>query len=256
MVPGPPNILLPLVYRGACGKIRSLSIQVFEVDLRPHDLLLGAQRVAFGLFLVLFICADILGPIRENVLGNSTDALNNHIASQAWLLVIVSFLYTYLNFEGFSAIAIGISKMFGLTIVENFDRPLLVTNIAQFWRRYHISMGNWINQYIYFPVVVWLRTPWAPYAGSIIAFCLFGMWHEFTLKYLVWGLGNGLAVALYHALNSRKLLPKFGASRIANYALMTAGGVATLLYVGWLQTLANLDSISDAWILTRNMIGL
>lgn len=244
----------PLFTVGPVERLATFSQDKFNVTFDISQILYGLYRIGLGLFIVMFVCNDLLDPLRTQWFGRSLVDIETFGRAQALGLVIVSFLYTYLNFEGFSAVAIGLSRLFGLKVIENFDRPLLVTNIGDFWKKYHISMGNWINQFIFFPLAIWFKRPWGTYAATVIAFVLFGLWHAFNLNYFVWGLGNGLAVALTQYAMSSKIFPLVKTKGPLRSAVGLCGGVVTIMYVAFLQTFANLDSLETALALTRKLL--
>ncbi|KIC40942.1 hypothetical protein RA28_21395 [Ruegeria sp. ANG-S4] len=246
----------PLFTVGPVEKISTFAQNNFANRFDFKQAIYGVYRIAVGLFLVMFIGGEILDPIRNQWFGRAYEDIAVFSQSQALGLIIASFLYTYINFEGFSSVAIGLSRIFGLKVFENFDRPLLVSNIAEFWKRYHISMGNAINQFIFFPIVLWLKRPWATYAATIVAFILFGMWHAFDLNYFIWGLGNGLGVAMVHYGANKKIFPLFKESAVARLATKALGGILTLLFISWIQTFANLEDFETAVLMTAKLLGL
>lgn len=244
----------PLFSVGPVEKLRTFQAETFTRQFAFDDVLNGVQRIIVGLFILQFVCNDFLSPFRNDVLGRDTAALEAMDWSTALALVYVSFLFTYLNFTGFSEVAIGSCRLFGMRVVENFDWPLLAGNVAAFWKRYHISMGDWINQFLYFPIAVFLRHSWGHYVAIVTAFVLFGMWHAFTWQYLIWGLGNGSAVALCHFTVRNKIStdnwsPAF---RPVRYLIWPV----SLTFVGLMQTIGNLNSFPDAMLLLGKLFGL
>lgn len=245
----------PLFTVGPVERLNTFAHTNFSTRFNRRDTLYGIYRILVGLFLVLFVCTEILDPLRSNWFGRSHAAIEGFDRADALGLIIASFLYTYLNFEGFSAIAIGLSRLFGLKVIENFDRPLMVTNIADFWKRYHISMGNWINQFLFFPIVLLIKRPWASYLSTVIAFILFGLWHSFDLNYLAWGFANGVAVASVHFGISRKVFPLVKSQGALKRIVGLVSGAATLLFISWIQTFANLENFETAILLSAKLIG-
>lgn len=243
----------PLFTVGPVERLKTFTRDNFQNRLDYKKLLFGGYRIAVGLFLTMFICDDFLAVLRDNWYGRSGEAIEGFGRLDALGLVVVSFLYTYLNFEGFSSIAIGLSRLFGLQVIENFARPLMVTNIAEFWKRYHISMGNWINQFLFLPLVILIKKPWANYVATVLAFVFFGLWHAFTLNYIVWGLANGIGVSVVHFVKSKKIPPLFGDHRGLRWSSALVGGIVTIAYVAWAQTFANMSSFEDAVLLTYKL---
>ncbi len=122
--------------------------------------------------------------------------------------IIVLFGYAlqmYLDFSGYSSIAIGSSRLFGLTIMENFNNPYLASNISQFWRRWHISLSEWIRDYIFFPLYQYKSYSfWLFVCVPIIAMALCGLWHGASWNYVLWGIWHGVGIAIYHYWNKYK----------------------------------------------------
>jgi D-alanyl-lipoteichoic acid acyltransferase DltB (MBOAT superfamily) len=102
----------------------------------------------------------------------------------------------YLDFSGYSDMAQGVALMLGFDVGKNFDSPYLVTNIRDFWRRWHISLSNWLKDYLYIPLGGSKKG--SKFLNVLITQILGGLWHGAHLRYLVWGLGHGLAVAFTH----------------------------------------------------------
>lgn len=244
----------PLFTIGPVEKLNSLRAERFNVAFDPGQAVHGIYRIVTGLFLIMFVANDMLFTIRNTWFGRDLEAIQTFGHLEALGLVIVSFLFTYLSFEGFSSVAIGIGRLFGINVIENFDRPLMVSNLAEFWKRYHISMGDWINQYLFFPIAILLKGPWAGYAATVITFILFGLWHAFTWNYFVWGLGNGIVVAAIRYAESRKVFPLVKAPGPMRVISKIAGGSATIIYISWLQTFANLDDFGTAVGLTCKLL--
>ncbi len=244
----------PLFTIGPVERLRTFQPQQFQAKFHFEDTVLALGRAVVGVFLIYFVCGDLLAPIRDEWLGRSAEALSNLTQLQALALIWVSFLFTYLNFVGFSDIAIASARFFGLKVVENFDRPLLASNPAEFWKRYHISMGDWINQFLYFPIAVVIRHPIGSYVAVVIAFVLFGLWHAFTWNYLIWGIGNGSAVALSHYfVRGGFRLPEGG---VIKTMLRVAIAVVSLTFVALMQTVGNLDGLTETGILLSRLSGL
>lgn len=99
----------------------------------------------------------------------------------------------FFDFAGYSLMAIAFAAMMGVTLPENFNRPYLATNIQEFWQRWHMSLSAAIGTYLFKPFV---RMTGKPQRGIFLAFVTVGLWHEFTLGYLLWGIGHGAALSL------------------------------------------------------------
>ena len=127
----------------------------------------------------------------------------------AWLGVICYSLQIYFDFSGYSDMAIGLAKMFGFDIRENFNLPYISRSIREFWRRWHISLSNWFRDYLYIPLggnrVSRTRTQ----INLLIVFVITGFWHGASWNFLIWGLIHGFFM-LVERVN-------YGAIRIPNF---------------------------------------
>lgn len=245
----------PLYAVGPVEKFETFEAKTFTSPFVFEDFYVGIARVVYGVFLAHFICDSLIRSIIDNWLPGGESAFASFDVMSAWSFVFLKFLYTYLNFVAFTEIAIGTCRLFGMHIVENFNWPLISRNIADFWRRYHISMGNWITRYLFFPVVGALRAKWAMYFASVFSFVMFGLWHAFTPNYLFWGGMHGAAIAIYHFYRNTGLDARIRQVPLISLSFGLIGGVMTICYVAWLQTFANLSSFSAGLELTSRMIG-
>jgi D-alanyl-lipoteichoic acid acyltransferase DltB (MBOAT superfamily) len=111
----------------------------------------------------------------------------------------------YADLSGYTDVARGMAMLFGLNLPENFDLPYLAKNMADFWRRWHMSLSFWFRDYVYYPLQFWLQRKLPAHSGPgvrkmaalaavLIAFILIGLWHRIDSLYLYWGIGNGLMV--------------------------------------------------------------
>lgn len=161
---------------------------------KPLDaatVVVGGGRVAVGLF-KKFVIADSLARI------SLTPALITLTDSRAglWLWVYVYSFYIFFDFSGYSDIAIGLGRLYGITLPENFDRPYLQRNLQQFWQRWHMTLSGWFRTYYFLPLSRWcIRRRWPTYLTLFVAqlstFLLIGLWHGLTVNFVLWGLWHG-----------------------------------------------------------------
>jgi len=121
-----------------------------------------------------------------------------------------SALRIYMDFAGYTDIALGVSKLFGYKIMENFDRPFLKSNIVLFWRSWHISVYSWIRDYFFFPLFG-SRTGVAKlYSGILITMVVFHLWHAASLGFLILGIYHGLGLIIWQLFQeAQKKYPLF-----------------------------------------------
>jgi D-alanyl-lipoteichoic acid acyltransferase DltB (MBOAT superfamily) len=113
------------------------------------------------------------------------------------MLIVASVLFTiqlYCDFSGYSDIAIGSAKLFGIELIQNFKTPYFSTSIPEFWRRWHISLMNWFRTYIYIPLGGSRHGKYTTIRNVFIVFAISGLWHGANYTFIVWG--------LYHAFLS------------------------------------------------------
>ena len=114
----------------------------------------------------------------------------------AWLMMIFYSLQLYFDFSGYSDMAIGLSSMFGFEFEKNFDHPYMSLSISEFWRRWHISLGNWFKQYVYFPMGGSRVPGLLILRNLLVVWILTGIWHGNTFCFVIWGLYHGFFVIL------------------------------------------------------------
>jgi alginate O-acetyltransferase complex protein AlgI len=199
----------------ASGPIKRFPDFVPQLDwlARPTlaEVRAGAERVVRGLFKKICI-ADMLVPA-IGVLESSPRFTPEVVA----LLAIAQGFRIYYDFDGYSDMAIGLSRMVGLRVPENFDRPYFSTSLQAFWRRWHMSLSSWIRDYVYIPLG---GNRGRRHIHLISAMGLCGLWHGADWNFVIWGLYHGVGLAAEAAVRGR--LPRF----------FEAGGAAAALRWG------------------------
>ncbi len=152
----------------------------------------GIRRFVLGLFKKVII-ANTCGELADLIFSSSFDSLS---ASTAWLGIIAYTLQIYFDFSGYSDMAIGLGRMFGFRILENFNFPYISKSIQEFWRRWHISLSTWFRDYVYIPLGGNRKGPYKTYFNLITVFFLTGLWHGATWSFVVWGLFHGFFLIL------------------------------------------------------------
>lgn len=113
-----------------------------------------------------------------------------------WLFVAAVAFRILLDFSGYSDIAIGLSRMMGIRLQENFRWPYLARNIQEFWRRWHISLSSWIRDYVYIPLGGSRQGVWRKAFNGLLAFGLCGLWHGPDWNFVLWGLWHGVGLVV------------------------------------------------------------
>jgi len=166
--------------------------------LSPGHALAAFDVVATGL-LYKFVIAEGL---RIFAFG-----LEGPLESSGLLDSALLFVYLFFDFAGYSLIALGLGRLIGVPTPINFDRPMLAQSLAEFWRRWHASLGQWVRVNLFVPLQLDLVRRWGPQLAGrarlpvlLICFGFVGIWHGLNLPLALWGLGLGLCMACESAL--------------------------------------------------------
>jgi len=162
------------------------------------DLYDGFRRFAMGLFKKLVI-ADRLGLYVAEIYGNA----GAYDAASTWAAALAYALQIYLDFSGYSDMAVGVGRMLGLRLPENFDFPYAARNPAEFWRRWHMSLSAWIRDYVYIPLGGSRQGRARTLANILLAMLLCGVWHGSGWTFVLWGGLHGLGLCLHRLWRER-----------------------------------------------------
>jgi alginate O-acetyltransferase complex protein AlgI len=166
-----------------------------------------------------------------------------------WLLGMGYGFLLFFDFAGYSHIVIGIARVFGIRLAENFDRPFLSTTPSIFWTRWHMSLSFWIRDYVFHPLAAaWRRYSWWPYVVLIISMTLFGFWHGAKWTFIVYGLYHGLVLVMH----------RLGQQIKRRFSLRVPGGLGAFLSWGTTFALVSVgfiffraNDLSQAWTMLR-----
>ncbi len=166
------------------GPIASLDVLMKRTGVSVTQLIDSIFRIIVGLFKATFLSSVLLSELIQNIQTFQTETSASYFIV-SYLTILLLFLKIYVSFSGISDIAIGLSRFFGFTIPENFDRPFLATSVQDFWKRWHITMSSTISKLVFLRFV---RKTGRAKLGIFITFFAIGMWHEISLGYLIWSL--------------------------------------------------------------------
>src|SRR5438067_3043916 len=181
-------LLFPQLIAGPIIRFRDIAAQLAAHDVRLADFAYGVRRFIFGLGKKVLI-ANTLGATADRIFDLPATELTMPLA---WLGLICYTLQIYFDFSGYSDMAIGLMRMFGFRILENFNYPYISRSVREFWRRWHISLSNWFRDYLYIPLGGNQRGARRGYANLVIVFLLCGLWHGASWPFVVWGTWHGL----------------------------------------------------------------
>lgn len=213
----------------------------------------GASRILVGLAKQSYLAPVLIGGLEASY-SPWTATENDLPGFILWL--VLKWLQLYVMFSGYSDVAIGSARLFGIKIRENFNFPFMARNIQDFWKRWHISLIDFMSAYVYQPFV--RRTGWR-FRGILLLFLLTGLWHAFNLQYFLWGLLHGGAmIAMARWQRSRtgdRYRGWIGDSRVLGFVAGGASRVLTLLFVVWVSAIGSSETWARAlYVLTFGAI--
>jgi alginate O-acetyltransferase complex protein AlgI len=234
-------LFFPTMVAGPIKRFQDFQPQIALARADAADVSAGALRITIGLAKKICI-ADTLTPITATLLTDAGVAGSSPLRLGIALLAFSAKIY--MDFSGYSDIAIGSAMLFGIHVPENFKWPYLRRNIAEFWRHWHMSLTSWITDYVYKPLGGNRRGLALTAVNVLIAMAVSGLWHGAQWHFLVWGLFHGVLMAgyrLWEGLAKKPLLaavPALGSGPLGTGLRVAGGlvgGVATfaLVTVGW-----------------------
>jgi len=186
------NLFFPKILSGPIERSERFLPQLRNPKPFSTDLFkAGSKLILFGMLKKLVI-AERLATIVNNVYGDINDF-------SGYALIAVLFLqtiYLYTDFSGYTDIALGIASLFGIQLTDNFNRPFFSRNVSEFWRRWHISLSSWCNDYI-FKTIILKRRRWGQKAavyGVFVSFFVIGLWHGPMWTFVMIGILQGIAI--------------------------------------------------------------
>lgn len=185
--------LFPQLMAGPIVRYREIADQLTQPrSHRLDDIAAGFPRFALGLMKKVVV-ADSLAPLVDACFATPTQQLTT---ATAWLGVVAYTLQLYFDFSGYSDMAIGLGRMLGFTLPENFARPYSSASITEFWRRWHMSLSRWFRDYVYIPLGGNRHGVGTTYRNLWIVFALVGLWHGANWTFLLWGLYHGTVLVI------------------------------------------------------------
>lgn len=185
----------PKVSVGPIARYQDFGTQLKERTETLQKAAEGIRRFAYGLGKKVLI-ANILGSCVDRIYAQD---INNVTGAMVWVAAIFYTLQIYYDFSGFSDMAIGLGKMFGFEICENFNYPYLSGSVQEFWRRWHISLSSWFRDYLYIPLGGNRKGTVRTYVNLVIVWMATGLWHGATTAFVAWGMLHGLFIILERA---------------------------------------------------------
>jgi D-alanyl-lipoteichoic acid acyltransferase DltB (MBOAT superfamily) len=185
-------IFFPQLISGPITQARNFFPQIEVKQISKVPFAEATRWLVLGYFFKLY-CANNLNEMTSYMAYPLFETVKT---SDKWLLIFLYSYQIYADFFGYSSIAVGLALLFGYRLPENFNRPYISRSIAEFWRRWHISLSSWLRNYLYIPLGGSRHGPGRTYFNLIAVMGLGGLWHGAGLSYLVWGLMHGVLLAI------------------------------------------------------------
>ncbi len=168
-----------------------------KIKLKKEDVYAGLWMIMVGLFKKAII-ADYISQYNDLVFADPM-----HYSGFENLMAILGYtLQIYMDFSGYSDMAIGLGKIMGFNLGVNFNFPYKAFNITDFWRRWHISLSSWLRDYLYIPLGGNRKGKVRMYVNLFITMLLGGLWHGASWKFVFWGAMHGVGLAVHKALSN------------------------------------------------------
>lgn len=191
------TLMFPKMLSGPIERYRDIGPELANPTASIDQTADGLRRFITGLAKKVLI-ADVIGKAIGPVF---TLGAPNIGAAYAWIALVGFAVQLYFDFSGYADMAIGLGQTMGFTLAENFNYPYIAASVSEFWRRWHITLSGWFRDYVFLPIEIAQRHKRRipQQANILLIFLLTGLWHGFTLNFLIWGAIFALAMILESA---------------------------------------------------------
>ena len=202
----------------------------------------GFSRFSIGLGKKVLL-ANNCGGLADQIMGFDFNIISSPVA---WLGILAYTMQIYFDFSGYSDMAIGLGRMLGFKIPENFDNPYTSRSITEFWRRWHITLGSWMRNYLYIPLGGnRVQSPYRLYMNLFIVFLASGLWHGASWNFIFWGAYHGffLVIERLFLLQVYRVLPGW----------LTVPLCFCIVMIGWV--FFRIESFGDASLFVSRLFS-
>ncbi|MEP7234850.1 MAG: MBOAT family O-acyltransferase [Ignavibacteriota bacterium] len=187
-----------------------------ERKIRLEQIRDGIALIVIG-YVRKVVIADLIAPVVNAAFTEMNTMGSGDLILRMYLFAI----QLYGDFAGYSDIARGVSKLFGIELNLNFATPYLSQNITEFWRRWHISLSTWLRDYVYIPLGGNRKGKFRTYLNNFLTMLIGGLWHGANWTYILWGALNGLYLGVHKAYGDLSGKSQNKSSKIAEWTLLT-----------------------------------
>ena len=201
--------LFPQLVAGPIVRYETVAAELKERSVTLEKFSLGISRFCIGLGKKVLIANSLAALVKLYA-----EAEGGHTVLMAWAYAIALPLQIYFDFSGYSDMAIGLGHMFGFTFLENFNYPFIAKTATDFWRRWHMSLGTWFRDYVYFPMGGNRVKPARHIFNLLVVWFITGMWHGASYNFILWGGYYGVLIILEKYIYGKYLEKSHVISRI------------------------------------------
>lgn len=180
--------MFPSLIQGPIVRYKDIDLKDKKISF--DNFAMGVERFIIGLSKKV-ILADTLAKLVTSLTNMEVQTVVS-----LWLKAITDIVKLYLDFSGYTDMAIGLGLMIGITIMENFDYPLSTYSVTSFWRKWHISLSSWFKDYIYIPLGGNRKGKFRKYFNIFVVWFLTGLWHGASWNFILWGLFFGIILVI------------------------------------------------------------
>lgn len=189
-------MMFPQLIAGPIVRYTDIADQITHRELSYHEALQGFYRFVIGLAKKVLV-ADVLGRWVDTMMGGNIATWDT---GTAWVTIVAYTMQLYFDFSGYSDMAIGLGRMMGFRFPENFNNPYVSSSITEFWRRWHITLGAFMKNYLYIPLGGNRKGVGRTYFNLWIVFLLSGLWHGASWNFVLWGAYHGTFLVIERLL--------------------------------------------------------
>lgn len=236
----------PIILSGPIERANNLLPQFGNLRNSSYeDIVAGSKTILWGYFIKLCI-ADRLGIYVDDIYQNIP--LHNGIT-----LAIATMLYAfqiYTDLGGYTLIAIGSARCMGIEVIPNFNRPFFATSMTEFWRRFHISLIQWLRDYIFTPLSFGLRgwRIWGIVSALMLTFLISGLWHGAALTFVAWGLLQGVYLSFEAITHKPRIQFEKKYRLIKNPLYIMACSLTVFFLFAFSEIFGKTDNLGEAFL--------
>lgn len=231
----------PQLIAGPIVRYQTVADEIENRHENIEDFTAGVHRFLVG-FCKKTLLANNLGLLVDTIFGLEFANLS---VGGAWIAAAAYLMQVYYDFSGYSDMAIGLGRMFGFHFLENFRFPFIAKSVGGFWRRWHISMTTWFQDYLYIPLGgSRVKTPRLLFNMFMVWFCT-GLWHGAAWTYVLWGLGFFVVLAIERFTGLGKWMEKH-----------PVGHLYAMLMVVFFTVMIRCDNLPHAWNMYGSLLGI